>query len=478
MDSIVNEKAISFKELEEKIFKKVCLLGCIWIKEILEEYDDELMETRDRNAYRNKGKRKTTVKTLCGEVEYSRRIYETVTDNGEKVLVYLLDEAIGMDKIGQISSNLAEKIAKAATEESFRKAATQISETTGQSISHGGAWGIIQKLGQRINEEEEHEIEKMNAGQATGQKEIPVLFEEMDSTYVKSQEGSDHKKGSNIEIKVFTMYEGWSAGENGKPINKKVMAGVEDARAFHKRREAYIESVYDVDEIQQRVLNGDGGMWIKEPYDLDAITQLDLFHIEEAITKGIADAHYARKVRNSINAQKIDEAFETIEIYANSVANNDKEDKREANALNLLKYLRNNRKGLIPWKKQIIPPKAPIGISYEKNMGVQESTNCSVITLRMKHRRARWSDAGATNMVKILSRKSNGELVKTVDSFCDGFLPIRYAEEITEPLSAARTPKKDGKGSYYLDYLNASIPLADSKMTYSRKEFMRSLGVL
>ena len=30
-------------------------------------------------------------------------------------------------------------------------------------------------------------------------------------------------------------------------------------------------------------------------------------------------------------------------------------------------------------------------------MGVQESQNCTVITMRMKHRRMRWSDLSCTN---------------------------------------------------------------------------------
>ena len=36
------EKEISFKELEKKVFKHVCELGCEITKMILETYDDEL----------------------------------------------------------------------------------------------------------------------------------------------------------------------------------------------------------------------------------------------------------------------------------------------------------------------------------------------------------------------------------------------------------------------------------------------------
>jgi hypothetical protein len=42
---------------------------------ILEDYDKELLENRDKKAYRNKGLRETTIKTIYGEVTYKRHVY-------------------------------------------------------------------------------------------------------------------------------------------------------------------------------------------------------------------------------------------------------------------------------------------------------------------------------------------------------------------------------------------------------------------
>ena len=56
------EKEISFKELEKKVFKHVCELGCEITKMILETYDDELAKQRERKSYRDKGKRKNNIK--------------------------------------------------------------------------------------------------------------------------------------------------------------------------------------------------------------------------------------------------------------------------------------------------------------------------------------------------------------------------------------------------------------------------------
>ena len=73
MNTIVEENPISFKELEKKIFNYVCELGREMTKIMLESYDKELADTRDRTKYRDKGKRATTIKTIYGEVEYQRR---------------------------------------------------------------------------------------------------------------------------------------------------------------------------------------------------------------------------------------------------------------------------------------------------------------------------------------------------------------------------------------------------------------------
>ena len=53
-----------------------------------------MAEGRDRKAYRDKGKRGTTIKTVYGEVSYSRRVYEKKQEGGEKKYVYLLDETM------------------------------------------------------------------------------------------------------------------------------------------------------------------------------------------------------------------------------------------------------------------------------------------------------------------------------------------------------------------------------------------------
>ena len=291
MKSIVEEKLISFKVLEQKVFAYVCELGRLITQIILENYDDELAKERDTKSYRDKGKRETSIKTVYGEVTYSRRVYRTEQEDGRTAHIYLLDQAMQMEKIGLISTNLAEKIALTVTESPYRVSADVISDTCGQTISHGGVWNLIQQLGERISEEEEHAVRQMEADQAEGKKAVGILFEEMDGVWLRMQD-SRHKKAPKQEMKVFTMYEGWDADspKRSRLVNKKMLAGMEKSGRFHQKREALIEKVYDADEIGQRILNGDGGSWIKEGYDPEVIFQLDRFHIYKEIKKKIRDA--------------------------------------------------------------------------------------------------------------------------------------------------------------------------------------------
>lgn len=119
-------------------------------------------------------------------------------------------------------------------------------------------------------------------------------------------------------------------------------------------------------------------------------------------------------------------------------------------------------------------PEPQSGIIY-KGMGVQENQNCIVITLRMKNRRMRWSVSGANNLAKALYRKENKELIETINRYTDGLVFTIQMQEIVETLSAAKAPKKDGKGNSYVDVVSAHMPLMEAMQTASRKAFKRAL---
>jgi hypothetical protein len=128
-------------------------LKCLW-QEFLEKLDKELCKNRNKAELRHKGTRKTSIKTLMGEVPLSRVLYKRFKDDGSTEYVFLLDEELGLDTIGLISPNLVEKVLEHSCEMSYREVSQAVSDFTNQSISHQGVWNIVQAVGEKQEEAE------------------------------------------------------------------------------------------------------------------------------------------------------------------------------------------------------------------------------------------------------------------------------------------------------------------------------------
>ena len=67
-ETIVTNNEINFNELEQKIYKFVCELGCNLIREIIEKYDEKLRKERDKKTFRHRGLKPDSIKTVMGVV--------------------------------------------------------------------------------------------------------------------------------------------------------------------------------------------------------------------------------------------------------------------------------------------------------------------------------------------------------------------------------------------------------------------------
>ena len=61
-ENILTKETITFKDLEEIAFKIACEFANEILRNMIEEYDKKLMDTKDTSIYRHKGKQTTTVK--------------------------------------------------------------------------------------------------------------------------------------------------------------------------------------------------------------------------------------------------------------------------------------------------------------------------------------------------------------------------------------------------------------------------------
>ena len=453
MKTMIKQEGLSFKELEQEIFRNICELGQITTAKVLEEYDSYLKEARDRKVYRDKGYRRTTIKTVYGEVSYRRSVYETMDEYGTRKYVYLLDEMLSLENVGLISENYAALLVSEVTELSYRECAEKVTAMTGQSISAMGVWNVIQKLGEKVCEEEKQLVDNHKAGMIRGEREAPVLFEEADGVWLDLQ-GKDRKARSfsKAEMKVGIAYDGWKDRGNGRYEldGKVVTAGFGKAADFHKAMEASIAREYDLEKTDLRLLNGDGAPWIKKVPDKSTVFQLDPFHRNQAIREKIGDKRARKLIYEYLESRQIDELLDFLGVYKDSIPDEDWRIK----AGELLEYFTKNKDGLLPYQEQDIDiPECPKGLCY-RNMGTMENHISGIIAHRMKHRHGAWSIKGGNHLAKILAKKQMGRLYEVTDRLKVPLFEKEKAEGILEEvsgsvLSADKAAKKVGKGYAY-----------------------------
>ena len=453
-EEIVTEEEIKFNNLEKKIFKFVCNFGCLIIKLILESYDRKIMKARDTKKYRHKGLRKNTIKTVMGEVEYVRAMYE-VEEEGIKKRVYLLDEKLHINTEGKASENLVEKIVETVPiTDSYRKAETVLKETTNATLSFEWIRNIVVKLGDKITKKEKEERKMLDKGQlVAGLKEIIALFEEADGLWINLQ-GKDRKERLEknkkkcekenkefnpkqkvkTELKLHVMYEGWKKDDKRHPlINKQYIAGMMKPKEIKKLRDARVYQQYDVEKIKLRVVNGDGAKWTKGITAKGGIYQKDQFHIMQEIVRDVPK-EYRNIVEELVKTKQYDKIEKAIEGLKVELGGEYKAVKK----LNTLQsYLSS---GLERYQDIVEVPEAPEGVEY-RNMGTQESQIFSKLKKRFCSGRKAFSEHGANALAKIcvLSEKFSLEELETpipIDTSVEDWI-----KEIEENVRKNRTRK-------------------------------------
>ncbi|AUG56348.1 ISLre2 family transposase [Acetivibrio saccincola] len=469
----VNGNGVNFKDLEKKIYKYACEQACKMMTEILTNLDKMLLEKRDKKVFRFKVFKHTCIKTIMGPVEIDRRVYEYVDENGKKSYRYLLDEYLEMETIGHMSANLVEKMVENATNVSMRKAAQNIKEMTNQDVSHMAVWNIVQELGQRIEKHEDEKIKQYEDCKLNGQKEVKVLFEEADGVWLCMQGKDKPKKGRKKELKLSVTYEGWVRRSGKKEAyllkNKRVCAGFTDSRKFKKLRDTKIAEEYNVDEIETKIVNGDGASWIKEGLGEEGVYyQLDPFHKSQAVLRNVPDKKEAVKLIKQLHEGEEEKALERIKELMYECGGEELPVKK---LKTLEGYLTANKEGLRPYhlREDIKMPEAPEGLLY-RHLGTMEHNICDVLAQRMKGRKMSWSIKGANNLSKILAEKFSGSLYTTIDKLLYGVIPEQKFEEIVDAIKrvASKVPSKLKKQKTYKIH-EATRPFEGCAVTEGRK---------
>ena len=472
---IVTKKELKFKELEEEFFKLACNITNAMMKDVLEKYDTELMESRDKNRFRHKGKEKTCIKTKTGVIEYERVKYSEHKEDGTRECRYLLDEEIGITTAigGHVSEGLIEIIIKNISNLSYRACSSMLENSTGITLSSVGIWNIIQQLGIKISDYEKEKIEtKKEEKLKEGEKITPVIFQEADGIMIvmqgkdrekrikeykrKNPEQEVPKKVRNGELKLGMTYEGWvkESKNRYKLTGKEYISGFMSGDEMAELMKTNIYSKYNSSKIELNVTNSDGASWIKKLVPEKGIYQADTYHLKEKINTHIKEKEDAEKV---IKMYWNKEYLEMIDYVEELKYKYNGEYEEVIKLDELKKYLTKRKESMRRYndseemKKRLEKYSENTGLKY-RNMGCQESNNYSNITRRFKKRRMSWSEKGATNLAKVIttyaseSCKNIFEYLK-IDVLAEGLKEYaeRYISEIEKGIKEIKEYKKNVK---------------------------------
>ena len=404
---IDNRKLDSFEDLEEYSCQIGMQFGRAIMQAGLEMKDRQIMAGRDAKRFRDKGLRKTCIKTKCGTVEYSRRVYvDNYAQADEKKTVYLLDELMGISKIGNFSPGLCKLAASSVCESTYRGASRQISELSGQSVSAQGVWNIIQELGRREQQRAVQNAKLAKASQGVGTIETKLLYEENDGIWLHLQGESRAIHGRGKEMKVGIAYDGvlWKENRNGEKrriLNNKIAyAGFKQVREFRRNKEGLIASRFDVDGIKLRVVNGDGAGWIQKQKRKNTITVLDEYHRNRKIRECVKDPEKAKLISEVLYEENPESFMEYLDAAIDTVV----DEAEKADLQELYDYYDENRASLAGYYERgiEIPPTREPGQLHHARLGSMESNVFTLIGNRMKGGRKGWSIDGANNLAIIL----------------------------------------------------------------------------
>ena len=369
--------------------------------------------------------------------------------------MYLLDEELGIERIGLVSEEVCRTAAAAVCETTYRGAAKLITQTTGLHISAQGVWNIIQKLGSARKEQICQQADQAARHNGTGMVDSRILYEENDGIWLALQGQSRKKYGRSKEMKVGIAYDGvtWQVGKNTKRRKldcKIAYASFENAREFQRNKEGVVASRFNVDGIELRVINGDGAQWIQKHGEADCISVLDQFHRNKKLTECVRDDEFAKLLRSLLYENRTEDLLKCLEAQINSVT----DEREKADLQELYRYYSNNKEALPGYydRGREIPPTREPGIIHHARLGSMESNVFTLIGNRMKGRRACWSVRGADHLALILcAYHTTG-----VEQWFVSRPRDHIRQEFPCVMAAANVQKKIGKGTEL--YHTASLP--------------------
>lgn len=245
------------------------------IQDYLEELDEALRESshRKRQYTIEKRNQEKTVATNVGPVTFSRTYFQNKQDGQ---YAYLLDEKVGVEPHQRVSLELAVSMLESAKDMSYQKTANRYAYAGVESRTT--VMNCVHKMG--MIESSENPV--------PAKKVLAKIYVEADEDHVAMQDKT------NQQMKLIYVHEGYqSVGKHRKAlIHPHYFTGLYSGNNDELWYEVltYLDSAYDLDQLEEISLSGDGASWIRKGAEMlpKCRYHLDKFHLRKAIWKATA----------------------------------------------------------------------------------------------------------------------------------------------------------------------------------------------
>lgn len=351
------------------------------IKTYLECVDQALVD--DKTNRREKGlvierrSDKREIYTQFGSLKFERTYFY---DKRNQEYVYLLDRVAGLEGYERLSGNVVRGLVEHAGEASYGESSRHVS---GGEISRQT---VMKKVRQ---------LNGLEMAMPEAKRRVRVLHVEADEDHVAMQDGT------NAIVPLISIHEGIEKlGRRGRCKNiHHISSYGKNSEELWLEAVKWIYDVYEVDEVEQIYLHGDGAPWIKEGLNWlpRAKFVLDKYHLNRAIIEATGRQKERRRDIYSALWECDKKRFREItsQMYENAVSDNEQKNIQE-----FRRYIQNNWEAIVIYSKE-----ACSGSCTEGHVS-------HVLSSRLSSRPMGWSQAGLKAMAELRAFCSNGGRVE------------------------------------------------------------------
>lgn len=383
--------------LEKLLLEKAIELARRTYKAILEEIDALIKRLRVKTLS-IEHKRSTWYRTRLGIVKVTRRQYR----DEKGYYHYLLDELLGMEKYRHTTMAVQDIALDLASSMTFRGSSEVLRKTSAIDLSHQTIHRLLSRIADTCLEKQakatEWFLETGELPPSEGKK-VARLMVEADGVMISLQ----REKAKKAEVKVGIAYEGWQkvGKDRYRTVNKTSVADIADSDTYWSTVALKLHQKYDLCNIKDVIVGGDGAGWIKEGVDyFGGRFQLCRYHLNRELCYALGhDRERIRAIQESCNKGKIDTALKQLEEAANRATGDKARGIRSAS-----RYVLSNASGLQDYRQDMGDAK---GL---RRAGAIEGNVDKLVVRRMKNQGMSWTLQGVRRMLWLRINSREGTL--------------------------------------------------------------------